>query len=190
MLATCPVLCLRLATVVVVVFENRAKVSDCIQLNYVPLSCDRTELKIGLQSANNNNNKAKASKLSTGQASYRAATPPPPLPPAAVVVGVGDAHMPQARQWVAHACHAAWIAPAIERVVGTSHLFVACLVNAQSKISIRLSRSHSLCICPSSRPSSRLTDLQPHSWPAAVVVAPSWPRPILVIEAFGLLGVD
>lgn len=82
--------------------------------------------------------------MSTGQASYRAATPP--LPPAAVVVGVGDAHMPQARQWVAHACHAAWIAPAIERVVGTSHLFVACLVNAQSKISIRLSRSRSLSV--------------------------------------------
>lgn len=30
------------------VFENRAKVSDCIHLNYVPLSCDRTELNIGL----------------------------------------------------------------------------------------------------------------------------------------------
>lgn len=146
MLATCPVPWLRRLATVVVVFENRAKVSDCFQLNYVPLSCDRTELKIGLQSANNNNNKAKASKLSTGQASYRAATPPPPLPPAALVVGVGDAHMPQARQWVAHACHAAWIAPAIERVVGTSHLFVACLVNAQSKISIRLSRSRSLSV--------------------------------------------
>lgn len=108
--------------------------------------------------------------MSTGQASYRAANPPPTLPPAAVV-GVGDAHMPQA-----HACHVAWIAPAIERVVGTSHLFVACLVNAQSKISIHLSPTHSICICLASCPS---LDLQPHSWPAAAVVAPCWPRPIL-----------